>query len=109
MLTALPPHLPYPSAGDSTKMLAERRSSPSPSPSPSPSRGISIGGKISAIGARLSRKLSNAGDSQQNQNEEQDSISPILDRTRTSECVHETYGYGGGGTGSCWVRVLNPR
>jgi hypothetical protein len=78
-------------------MLPERRSSPSPSPS----RGISIGSRISAIGARLSRKSSNAGDSHQNQSEDQDSISPILDRT--SECFHEIYGGDGGGTGSCWV------
>lgn len=67
-------------------MLAERRSSPSPSPS----RGISIGSRISAIGARLSRRSSNAGDSQQNKSEDQDSISPILGRT--GECFHEIYG-----------------
>ena len=67
-------------------MLAERRSSPSPSPS----CGISIGSRISAIGARLSRRSSNAGDSQQNKSEDQDSISPILGRT--GECFHEIYG-----------------
>lgn len=87
----------YPSTGKSTEMLAERRSSPSPSPS----RRISIGNRISAIGARLGRRSSNVDDSY-NQNEGKDSISPIMSRTKNGECVHEICG-GGGGTGSCWV------
>lgn len=69
-------HLLSPSTSDFTKMLNERRHSPSPSPS------RSLGSRISAIGARLTRRLSNA-DSQQYGSEEQDSISPILARTRT--------------------------
>ncbi|KDR70680.1 hypothetical protein GALMADRAFT_254722 [Galerina marginata CBS 339.88] len=79
-------------------MLSERQSS-----SPSPSRRLSLGSKISALGAKISRTLNPSEREHAGNGEESDSVAPILSQPHTDRSQsrgREAFSTGRGGIGN---------